>query len=112
MVSRVALTLCVSLLVGCATPISTERRATLDELNRMQLDCPNRDLQIAWLERQLKINDHAIGSQTGAIGTAGAMINGTYDERKAVYERDWNARARSIIWQLRSSCGSRVTVYR
>lgn len=102
----------MALLAGCATPISTERRATLDELNRMRIDCPNRDLQIAWLERQLSITDHAIGSNTGAIGTAGAMINGTYDARKAVYERDWNARARSLIWQLRSSCGPRVSVYR
>lgn len=112
MVPRVALIVCMAVLTGCATPISTERRATLDELHRMQLDCPNRDLHIAWLERQLSITDHAIGSSTGVVGTAGAMINGTYDARKAVYERDWNARARSLVWQLRSSCGSKITVYR
>lgn len=81
--------LLLSGLVGCATnEVRTSNRLTLDELNRMYVDCSNAELQIAYLNRQLNGRTEADYSTP----------------EKRAYEQRYTAQAKSIIWQLRSQC--------
>jgi hypothetical protein len=70
-------------LVGCAT----ESRLPMQDLSRMRPDCGNARLQIAYLERQMRLP-----------GNDG--------------DREYQARAKNLIWTLRSQCDPTLQVYR
>jgi len=69
------------LLGACGTPLPNTQR---DSLSTMQPDCTNGNLQIAWLESQ-------IASQG-------------YNAERSDYERQYVARAKELIWTIRSQC--------
>jgi hypothetical protein len=68
-------------LAACGTTLPNQQR---DDLRSMQPDCTNGSLQIAWLERQIK--------------TQG------YNAERSDYERQYVARAKELIWTIRSQC--------
>lgn len=83
--------LAVSTLVGCASnrPFKpNDNRVSLEHLNQVMLDCRNKNLQTGWLKNQL------------AIGANADVSNPQAQE----YERDFNSRARTLLWQLRTVC--------
>lgn len=75
-------------LTACATDARYTRfpegRVSMDTLNRVLLDCPNKTAQIAWLERQVSLPTD-----------------------QPEYDLDFRARAKTLIWQLRSQCSGR-----
>ena len=99
--------LILSLLVTCAVITgcaSSETRLPYNDVMTMRADCRNKELQIAYLERQLELTDSSIGSATGAWGSAGAGLRGTYASEKESYEREYRSRIKTMIWQMRSLC--------
>ena len=62
-------------------PPPPEQRVSLDALNRVLLDCPNKDRQVAWFNQQ-------ISNPASEPGT----------------DKEFVRKAKSMIWQLRSTC--------
>lgn len=70
------------LTTGCATQQVAQLER--DDLSTMRPDCHNAEIQLRWLEQQLKA--------------------GRYDPSRSDYERRYVANAKNLIWTLRSTC--------
>ena len=91
------------LLSGCTTPA----RMNVQDLNHYKIDCSRRDEQLAFLQSYFPtpneriVNGMRMTSPTGAVYT---MIDGTYYEERAMFDRRQEGIARVIIHQIHSYC--------
>lgn len=91
------------LLVGC----STTKRMSTEDLRYFKPDCSRKEEQLRWLTAQMPSRGEAQLSAltvTSVYGTVATVVNGTYDEHRAVYDRRSQAMIRSYIKELETWC--------
>lgn len=94
--------LAVALLVsGCAT-----QRMGLKDLSSMQPDCANKEAQIKFLESQMTTQGDRMMARLGmnSITELIAYYRGEKSQERSMVDREYDATARLLIWQLRSQC--------
>lgn len=84
--------LAAAMIAGCAT---TPRMDIMD-LQTFQIDCANKDAQIRFLESQLTTPNSRLA----------ALFSLNFSQSKAIYDRDYDATAKKLIWDLKSHCPS------
>jgi hypothetical protein len=102
---KYALVAAISVLVlaGCAT----RQRMDYNDLNRMKVDCKNKAAQEQFLKTQLTTPNERFISGLGLTSLSGSlmqMFNGTYEDNKRIFTRKYDAVAKTLLWELRTSC--------
>lgn len=89
---------------GCAV---TQRMA-INDLNRMQVDCANKDAQIKFLESQLTTPDERMAAALGMnlFSELAANAKGEKSQFRSMVDREYDAIAKKLIWDLRTYCPS------
>jgi hypothetical protein len=103
-VTLIAVFLLVILTAGCAAPV---KKTNYDDLNYFRIDCRQKSEQIRFLESQMPTRDEymlAGLTVTSIIGYVLSQFNGTYEEKRHIYDRSYQAVIRSILWDLRTYC--------
>lgn len=91
------------ILSGCTTPA----RMNVQDLNHYKIDCSRKEEQLAFLQgffptpNERIVNGMRMTSPTGSVYT---MIDGTYYEERAMFDRRQEGIARVIIHQIHSYC--------
>jgi len=91
-------------LSGCMT---TTHRMSYNDLKYMQPDCANKESQIRFLETQMTTPwDRALAySATSSLsGTVLSMMDDTYEQKVHINNREYDAVAKRLIWELRTQC--------
>ena len=91
-------------LVGCAS----SQRMSIDDLNHYQIDCDRREEQIAFLHSQLTSPHDRLSSvlnTASLLGQIGTRMDGTYQQHRAVGNREFDAIARVKLMDLNTQCG-------
>ena len=99
LVSVLALTLS-----GCLT---TTHRMDIYDLRYMQPDCANKEAQIRFLKTQMSTPEDRLKAAMNTRGLfSGLMgaLNGTYTQQRAIEQREYDAIAKRLIWELRTTC--------
>lgn len=93
--------LIVLLASGCAT-----QRMDIQDLSQMQVDCANKDAQIRFLESQMTTPGERLASTLGmsAVTEFVAHWNGEQTQARSVRNREYDAIAKNLIWELRTYC--------
>ena len=86
----VAVVSAVLALTACAS--GTQKPIALIEIERMQPDCSNADIQIRYLNQQLEL--------------------GNFNQLRSEYDRRYVAKAKEMIWELRSSCWASLSSFK
>lgn len=92
------------MLSGCLT---TQHRMDLWDLKYMKPDCNNKAAQIHFLETQLSTPwERALAANNthSMFGAIRGMMNGSYDHDKAIESRQYDAVAKRLIWEIRTTC--------
>ena len=89
--------LLVALMSGCAT-----MKMDIQDLNTFQIDCANKDAQIRFLESQLSTPNSRLAS----------AFSFDRSQRAAVNNREYDAVAKTLIWQLKTQCPSDIQLWR
>jgi len=89
---------------GCA---STQRMG-IDDLNRFQIDCNNKDAQIRFLQSQLTTSDERVMAvfRINLLTELSYVLNGTQSENTRIASGQYDSIARTLIWKLESYCPS------
>lgn len=93
----------IAVLSGC----TTTSNMAVDDLNYFQIDCNRREEQLAFLRRQMPTQDDRLVNglrMTSPVGLVATMVDGTYKEERATFDRKQEAIARVIIHQIESYC--------
>ncbi len=96
--------LAVSLVSGCLT---TTERMNVADLQYYRTDCGQKASQIAFLESQMSTSDEraiAYFNTATLFGSLREMFAGTYDQKRSLMTREYDAIARTLIWELRTQC--------
>lgn len=91
-------------LSGCFT---TQHRMDVYDLKYMKVDCANKEAQIRFLETQMSTpweRTLAGNNAYSLLGSLSTMMGGSYEQHKAVADRQYDAIAKRLIWEIRSSC--------
>lgn len=94
-----------------ATGCTTTHRMPSQDLRYFKPDCSRKEEQLRWLNSQMPSRgEQQIDSMvvTSVYGTVTSVLNGTYDERRAVYNRQNQAMIRSYIKELETWCPAPV----
>lgn len=100
---KVFAVLAIFSLIGC----TTTHRMDVYDLKYMQADCANKEAQIKFLETQMTTPwDRSLSASNtrGIYGTVRTIFEGTYDQHRAVEDRQYDAIAKRLIWELRTTC--------
>jgi hypothetical protein len=100
---KYALVLSVIMMSGC----TTAAKMNVADLNYFQIDCNRRDEQLAFLQRQMTSSNERLVNglrMTSPIGVVGSIIDGTYEQERATYDRKNDAIARTLIYQINANC--------
>jgi len=89
--------LLIALLPGCAT-----MKMDIQDLNTFQIDCANKDAQIRFLESQLSTPNSRLAS----------MFSLDRSQSLAITNREYDAVAKRLIWELKTHCPSDVRPWR
>lgn len=91
-------------LSGC---LSTTHRMDIYDLRYMQPDCANKEAQIRFLQTQMSTPEDRMKAALHTRGLLGGLVgamNGTYTQQRALEQREYDAIAKRLIWELRTSC--------
>ena len=80
------------MIAGCATT----PRMDINDLNTFQIDCANKDAQIRFLESQLTTPNSRLM----------AFLSLNPEQARAMNDREYDAVAKKLIWDLKSHCPS------
>ena len=83
--------LSLALMSGCAT-----QRMDINDLSEYKMDCANKDAQIKFLESQLTTPNDRIAS----------MFMFDRQQARAMTNREYDAVAKKLIWDLKTKCSS------
>lgn len=100
---KLALLLLLAILAGCTTP----SRMDVADLNHYRIDCDRREEQLAFLHSQIPTREERMNSTlriTSITGTIASMVDGTYQEERAVIDRKQESIARLTIYQIETYC--------
>ena len=89
---------------GCAVT----QRMSINDLNRIQVDCANKDAQIRFLESQLTTPNERLAAALG-MNVFSEMFSNARGEKTQVHsmvDREYDAIAKKVIWDLRTYCPS------
>jgi hypothetical protein len=92
----------LALTSGCAVT----QRMDINDLSRMKIDCANKDAQIRFLESQMTTSDERVSAALG-MNTASelwAHMNGKKTQSRSMLDREYDAAAKMLIWDLRTYC--------
>lgn len=95
------------LMMLAVTACTTTHRMDIYDLRYMQPDCTNKDAQIKFLETQMTTPTERLKAahQTrGLFGGLVSAVNGTYSQQRAIDNREYDAVAKRLIWQIRETC--------
>ena len=89
---------------GCAV---TQRMA-INDLGRMKVDCANKDAQIRFLESQMTTPDERMAAALGmnVFSELFANAHGEKTQFRSMVDREYDALAKRLIWDLRTHCPS------
>ena len=101
-ITGIACVLVALLSSGCAVT----QRMNINDLNRMTVDCANKDAQIRFLETQMTTPNERLAAAIGmnAVSEAWAQMNGQKTQARSMLDREYDAIAKKLIWDLRSHC--------
>lgn len=91
-------------LTGC---LSTTHRMDIYDLRYMQVDCSNKHAQIRFLQTQMSTPMDRLKAASNTRGLFGGLIsamNGTYSQQRALEQREYDAIAKRLIWEIRTTC--------
>ena len=69
-------------------------RMDIMDLNTFQIDCANKDAQIRFLESQLTTPNSRLAS----------LFSPNVVQNKVIHERQYDAVAKKLIWDLKTHC--------
>ena len=81
----------LALMSGCAT-----QRMDINDLSTFQVDCANKDAQIRFLESQLTTPNDRLAT----------MFMLDRQQAKAMTNREYDAVAKKLIWDLKTHCSN------
>jgi hypothetical protein len=97
-------------LSGCGTP--TQRtRMDYQDLSNFQIDCSQKEEQLAFLARQMPSEREQranIWGSTSIVGWANSAYNGTFDQDQAHYQRMDINTIKILTHQLKQYCPDNV----
>ena len=101
-ITGIACVLVALLSSGCAVT----QRMNINDLNRMTVDCANKDAQIRFLESQMTTPNDRFAAALGmnAVSEAWAQMNGQKTQARSMLDREYDAIAKKLIWDLRTHC--------
>lgn len=86
---------------------TTTHRMDINDLRWMQADCSNKQAQISFLETQMTTPMDrlaSISNMTGVFGILSMKSDGSYEQHKAIANREYDSVAKRLIWELRTNC--------
>lgn len=97
------LALSLLLLASCADP----HRMGADDLRYYKINCAQKNEQLAFLETQLVSNDERTLTAMSISGWGGAImssLDGSYENKRAISNREHEAIIKRLMWELRTTC--------
>ena len=101
-ITAIACALLALLSSGCAVT----QRMNINDLNRMTVDCANKDAQIRFLETQMTTSNDRFAAALGmnAVSETWAQMNGQKSQARSMLDREYDTVAKKLIWDLRTHC--------
>lgn len=90
-------------LSGCTTTATMSRY----DINHMAIDCKHKNEQIAFLRSQYPDNNETLNNGlilTSSLGFLSSHADGTYSERKEMYDGAYTSAIRLKIDQIENQC--------
>lgn len=92
---------------GCATAQTTTARMDYESLNNFKIDCAHKQEQIDFLRSQLLTTNETFANAftiTGTLGYLRSNLDGTYQDRRKMFDNSHKAIINAKIDQLIQYC--------
>lgn len=104
--NKVLLLAAILLNTGCSSNMYLTKRMDIQDLDRFQIDCANKEAQLRFLESQkTSRTDRMIAGFNGNwYDELEAKAAGKKTERSAVASGDYDSTIRAIQWRIKTHC--------